>query len=55
MLLDICENSSVLNVVYVVKIITLVICTFFDEMIIMPMKKHYSTKYLINKEIDSRE
>ncbi len=26
MLLDICENSSVLNVVYVVKIITLVIC-----------------------------
>lgn len=35
-------------------IITLVICTFFDEMIIMPMKKHYSTKYLINKEIDSR-
>lgn len=35
-------------------ILTLVVCSFLDEIIVSPIKTHYSTKYLINKEIDSR-
>ena len=35
-------------------LITLVVCSFLDELIVIPLKDHYNQRYITNKEIDAR-
>lgn len=38
-----------------VPLIIIACCQVIDELIVIPLRKHYKTKYQIHKEIDSRQ